>query len=83
MMLLYVSVPGASVVVMILVIRTSYKLYSISARSPQVHIIQNIYHEPLYNIFHSDKKQGQGRMDVEGRWERQYHTAVPVLYMLW
>ena len=47
----WVSVPGGSIVVMILVIRMSYKLYSISARSPQVHIIQNIYHAAALQYF--------------------------------
>ena len=47
----WISVAGASIVVMILVIRMSYKLYSISARSPQVHIIQNIYHAAALQYF--------------------------------
>ena len=45
------SVSAATVMVMFLVIRMGYKLYSISARSPQVHIIQNIYHAAALQYF--------------------------------
>ena len=45
------SVPAVTVMVMILVIRMTYKLYSISARSPQVHNIQNIYHAAALQYF--------------------------------
>ena len=38
------SMSAATVMVMFLVIRMTYKSYSISARSLQVHIIRNIYH---------------------------------------
>ena len=42
---------AATVMVMILVIRMTYKSYSISARSAQVHIIQNIYHAAALQYF--------------------------------
>ena len=45
------SMSPATVMVMFLVIRMGYKLYSISARSAQVHIIQNIYHAAALQYF--------------------------------
>ena len=41
----------SAVTVMFLVIRMTYKSYSISVRSPQVHIIQNIYHAAALQYF--------------------------------
>ena len=45
------SVSAATVMIMFLVIRMTYKSYSISARSAQVHIIQNIYHAAALQYF--------------------------------
>ena len=45
------SMSTATVMVMFLVIRMTCKLYSISARSPKVHIIQNIYHAAALQYF--------------------------------
>ena len=45
------SMSAAAALAMFSVIRMTYKSYSISVRSPQVHIIQNIYHAAALQYF--------------------------------